>query len=268
MISNELLDEIIYISKKGILLDQNILKKVFYELHDNLGNFSKQFLNEIKFEKIDEDEKTRAIFVPDEKLIIIDLIAMYKEEKELSLKQKTSFLTQNLNIIIDLIHEFEHAKEFSKILKGDFEGKLLKYSRIYDNQNLYMGIYSIIPSEKIAHVNSYEILTQILLNYPNFVVSYFEEYKYLYNNYLQMPKMGYYYDEFKQEYNIPLLDYLAETGQKDVLRELFTVRKVDDNKETKISKLDVITRMKYGLPIKKEHIKELNKQKILTRGTK
>lgn len=267
MTNNELIERIIYLSSKEKYLDKEMLEKFFWNLYDDLDDYTQSNFTDLRFEKISKQKDCRGTCSPFEGVITIDLDAIYAEEKEYYEKQKLSFLTQNLNILYTLIHEVEHLKEPSKIYKNTLEGNLLKYSQI-DNTKLQLSIYDCDPSEKIAFVDSYLKFLKLLKAHPDFCDKYFNEYKYINNKLIQFTKMGYYYDEFMEKYNVPLVDFLRETNQLDALKVLFKIKKSNSNTNSKLSRLDIITRMKCGLAITKEHVEEINKKKILTKGTK
>lgn len=262
MISNELLEEIIFVSLKGNFIDKDILKKVFDENYKILDKKTQENFNGLFFAEI-KDNEFRGTCIPQQGIIVIDLLKIYEECN----KKEILMLKNNLCIVTTLLHELEHLKEPYKISKNNFESKLLKYSNI-ENQKLYNNFYNCIPCEKIAYSNFCKILLENIKKYPKFKEEYFDEYAFANNNYIKTTKLGYYYIESEERYNIPLFEFLRGTNQFHKLSELFVVKQSSENSKTSISRLDVNTKMKYGLPVTKKDIEEINKQKILIKSIK
>lgn len=257
MISNGLLEEIIDISLKGNYINKTIIMKVFDEVFINLDNCTKEIFNDLQFGSIERNTATTGICYIELGIIKLDLINSYIYENK---NKYTSMLVKNLNIIIGLLHEIEHLKEPSKMLKGNFESKLLKCS-MESNDELYEELYNYIPAEKIANANSCELMLKNISKYPQFEYKYFDEFKYINNKYIRNLKLGYCYDEFLEQYNIPLFYYLLNTNQIDVLLELGTWKSKSLSKSINFSSSEL--KLKYGLPITNSDIEQINRRKIL-----
>ena len=227
MISNELLDEIIDISSKGKYIDKKILQRVFEEIFVDVDDYTKKNFNKLEFVNIDRKTETLGICYADEGIIQIDLIENYIYENR---QKNINMFIKNLKIINKLFHELEHLKQPYKITKNNFESELLKSSIIYD-EKLYDDLYNCIPSEKIAFANSWKLLLNNLLNYPSFDSKYFDEYKFVNNEYIRNLKLGYIFDEFYEEYNVPLFTYLKKTEQLDVLKKVGSWRTASSSKK-------------------------------------
>lgn len=257
MISNKLIEEIIDISLKGKYINKTMIMKVFDEVFINLDNCTKEVFNDLQFGSIERYTPTTGICYTELGIIKLDLINSYIYENK---KKYTSMLMKNINIIIGLLHEIEHLKEPSKILKNNFESKLLKCS-METNSELYEELYNFIPAEKIAYANSCEIMLKNISKYPYFETKHFDEYKYINNKYIKYLKLGYCYDEFLEEYNIPLFYYLIKSNQINTLLELGKWKSKSSSKS--INSLSSETKLKYGLPITSIDIEYINKKRIL-----
>lgn len=257
MISNELLEEIIEISLKGKYVNKTIIMKVFDEVFKSLDNSTKQLFNDLQFGSIERQTSTTGICYIELGIIKLDLINSYIYENK---NKYTSILIKNLNIIIALLHEIEHLKEPIKILKDNFESKLLKYS-MESNNEFYEELYDYIPAEKIAYANSHKTMLENISKYPRFKKKFFDEYKYINNKYIKNLKLGYSYDEYLEEYNVPLFYYLERTNQLDVLCELGEWKSSSSPKILNFILPE--TKLKYGLPITRIDMEDINSKKIL-----
>ena len=261
MISNELLEEIIDISLKGKYINRTIVIKAFNEIFQTLDIYTQNNFEELIFGKINRKRNIQACCAPDSKNIAVDLLQLYYE---LNKHKNFSMLMRNLSIITTLFHEVEHLKEPYKISKNNFESKLLKCSEMYDEE-LQDRVYDYIPCEKIAFANSHKIMLNNIKNYPDFKNKYFDEYRRINNNYILNLKRGYCFFEDVEQYNVPLYCFLKETNQTKFLSELCHLKLASDNN---INKISIDKKLKYGLPITKEDIDEINKKKILTKSIK
>lgn len=258
MISNELLEEIISISLNGKFINKKILQKVFDEVFLGLDEYTKQNFNRFEITEIFSLNNTVAACNPKEGIIKFDIYESYYVESE---NKHLSMLSRNLNIINNLLHEMEHLKEPYKITKNNFEAKILKNS-IEVSHNKYKDLYDYIPAEKIASADSWKKLLQNILYYPNFKQSFFEEYKFINNQYIKNLKLGYYFYESYEVYNIPLFYYLDKIGQNKILNE------VQDFWLNNIDTINTNDKLKYGLPITKQDMRIVNKQIIKTKSIK
>lgn len=258
MISNELLEEIISISLKGKYIDKNILQRVFDEIFVSLDEYTKRNFNSFELTEIFSLNNTVAACNPEDGIIKFDIYESYYVESE---NKHLSMLSRNLNIINNLLHEIEHLKEPYKITKNDFESKILKTS-IEASNDKYKDLYDYIPAEKIASANSWKTLLQNILYYPNFKQKFFDEYKFINNQYIKNLKLGYYFYESYEVYNLPLFYYLDKVGQNEILTEVqeFCLDNID--------RININDKLKYGLPITKQDMRIVNKQKIKTKSIK
>lgn len=259
MISNELLDEIISLSNKDKFINKKIIIKALEEVLNYFGHEKSKKFNGLIFTGLSTKGDMRGLFSPETNQIFLDINRTYKDV----LKLAPNKLGSNLDIIGILFHELEHFKEQFKVKENNFEAKLIKLSDITD-EKLYENLYDCVPIEKLAYANSFEILLNNILNYPNFKENNFETYKYINNQYISLLKLGYIYVESIEKYNIPLFEFLQASKKLNKLNELIKLKKAD---ETNKNKLSLENKFKYGLPVNKEDVEELNKRKILTKNT-
>lgn len=262
MISNELLEEIIDISLRGQYINKKIIQKVFNEIFLNLDEYTTSNFNCLEFGNIDRKTNTFGTYYPEERVIKLDLIESYVYENK---NKKLNMLIKNLRIINHLFHEVEHLKQSSKIIKNDLEAKLIMCSKDID-EVLYNDLYDCVPIEKLAFANSWKLVLENILKYPEFKNQYFETYKYINNEYIKNLKMGYYYDEYLDKYDVPLIRFLCMTKQLELLQELGSWNIAGSNKT--INNIPVEVKLKYGLPITRNDIDEINKKKIITKSAK
>lgn len=256
MISNELLEEIIDISLKGKYIDKKILQKVFDEVFVSLDDYTKRNFNRFEITEIFSLNNTVAACNPEEGIILFDIYESYYVENQ---NKYLSVLSRNLNIIINLLHEMEHLKELYKMTKQNFESKILKSSIDCAHKN-YKKLYEFIPAEKIASANSWENLFYNIKLYPNFKENFYDEYKFVNNEYIKNLKLGYYFSESFETYNKPLFHYLSKIGQKEVLE--YAEKYYIENQDI----LVLNDKLKYGLPITKNDMRMINKQKIKSKS--
>lgn len=150
----------------------------------------------------------------------------------------------------------EKSKKFNSQRKRD---------RYIESKNLELNskYWDIYPCEKIAEAEAFELLLRSLNTYPNFKKDYKREYLYILKKYIDSLKQGYKYNKETGKYNIPLRDYLRFINYYVKYEDLnLTVKKSNKSLNLK-SRFSIEDRMKFGLPITNEDIKELNKQKII-----
>lgn len=289
MLSNELIEEVIYVSSKGNFVNKDLLLKIGLNIIDDLEEVTKSKFNEIKFVDLNGEfglaNCSRTLGV-----IEVDYNALISQEKQ---NKFYSYLKSNIDIIQYFFHEIEHLNEFYKEQKFDLEAKLIgissgifigdviynlscKYNISEEEKNNFIDnkfdkfqetYWNILPIEKIAEVDSYKNLLESFKKYPNFITKYPKLYYYLVDNYIDSYKIGYKYNDKKKNLNIPLIDYLnsLKTLECNIeLKDLGIVLKTGVV-ENKLSSLD---KFKYGLPITLENAKDLNKQKVLLKNIK
>lgn len=218
----------------------------------SLDDYTKQNFNRFEITEIFSLNNTVAACNSEEGIILFDIYESYYVENQ---NKYLSVLSRNLNIIINLLHEMEHLKEPYKITKRNFEAKILESSIDCADKN-YNKLYEFIPAEKIASANSWKNLFYNVKLYPNFKEKFYDEYKFVNNEYIKNLKLGYYFNESFETYNQPLFHYLSKIGQKEVLE--YAEKYYIENQDIIISN----DKLKYGLPITKYDMKMVNKQKI------
>ena len=278
MISEEILEEIIHLSKRRQLLDKKLILKIAISIIDNLDDESKSIFSGIKFVGNRVLGITNfAQFNEDSGSILMNMDQMN------GLKREYSILYCNLQLVETLMHEINHLKESYKKKKGGIEAFLITASDDFLSKNniykdiqkhyldcnkkqelldrlygkVYFEIYDFIPGERIAEISAYEDLISSLNNYPNFRKAYKKDFALL--------KMNL-YDEYVRVYVkdiIPLVEYFKLINYFDALQGLSffsTIRREFLENSKKYFKVE--DRFKYGLPTdKKDKLLLLNKMR-------
>ena len=283
MISNELLDEIIWFSFKNEFVSKELLGKIVIDIVNNSDEITKNHFKGLKFIKSDWDFAIAGCY--ENGVITADYDALVEEYVNVD----NSFLQNNLELVQCLMHEIGHLKHKSHKTLGTFESKLLKYSgatfisSLYFNRafaktnniklsgriavqrfrNFYENNIAIIPTERIAEIGSRKELLDSLKNYPNFDAKYIDEYRCANNAYIRALKDGYRKLE-KVKYSIPVIEYFIKLDRLCDLEKLgFDLDKRKLPKE--VIGFNAETKMLYGLPIKLSDVVEINKMKIRCR---
>jgi len=288
MIKNEIIEEIIYKSNKQKIIDKLLLARIAIDEIDQADDIVKSNFSDIRFVKI-KNNSSLAQAYKYKGIIEYD----YKKSINSTLKKESDYLLINLKMIHYLLHEVEHLKELSKLNKCDFEANLLELSsekylysliveslskkykstrkikknsyKLFDDINLEK--WTILPTEKIAELDSSKMLIKSLNSYPDFKNKYSESFKNIVCDYFDTLKMGYVYQEKKEKYNSPLVEYFK------VLRELgdsITLENLGIPKEKyfdTLKKLSIENKMRYGLFITNEEMEKVEKQKKLIKST-
>ena len=281
MISNDLIEEVLYLSSKGKILDKKIILKIVSKLLSSLDDNTASKFNGVLFsDKKHIDKKSYAGFNKRDGKIILYL-------DEINRRNFKTILDKNLIILESLMHEFKHLEEEYKLSKQDFESLIIAASNnevIYDSLfhknglnidkvlpnrikellfiKYYFKIYNLIPTESIADIEANSNLLKSLDKYPKFSKAHTFEYDSLKERLFDSYFMGYKYSS--DGYNIPLVDYFRIVDNVDTLKifNFYGDSKLNFmNKARKIFKLE--DRFKYGLPIDDEDKKQLSKKIIL-----
>lgn len=283
MISNELLDEIIYISLKKEFISKELIERIVFEVLNNCDEITQNHFAGLYFEKLDWDYALAGCY--SDGRIVADYLGLLEEFA----KEEYTYLQKNIDIIQYLIHEIWHLKEINKKLSHTFEGKLLMHSgvnfvaNVYFNRaffktkdvefantfaaenckKFYEDNYILIPTERIAEIGSKKDILDSLNLYPDFKLKYFDEYKEVNNSYVSKLKEG--YRVLKNgKLSIPIIEYFTKLGRLRDLKKLgFDLKDKKLPKETR--SFDTVTKMIYGFPIESKDIIEVDKMKIMTR---
>lgn len=263
MISERLFEKIIYVSKRGQLIDKRLIMNLVRDIISKTDFRTRHlfsrvvFTNNILFSACTNQESG---------MIAFNLKNCYELADEL---ECASVLEKNLHILALIFHEVEHLKEINKVKKDSFEGKLIKISNkqtdYYKNGEVNYHTYYKNPSEKIAYAMSYKNLLEFLNSYDNFKEIYPEEYAAINNRYVEMLMNG--YEFLNGKYNTPLIDFIVAIKNKSCLKDI-KFKLVKSGKQKNIDKISIEKRFMYGFPINEENVNKLNKKKILTRSTK
>lgn len=289
MISNELLEEVISESKKKRFISKGLLMRVAISVIENSNPKTKQKFQEIKYVKFD-NEYALASCYRDLGIIEIDYEKIIESKKEYT---DVSYLTANFLIIQTVMHEVEHLNEDYKISQKGFKAQLLRINSqdfldkmwkdkskkfnsikkrkkyIEEKELEYSTKYwDIFPAEKIAEAESFELLLKVLDQYPGFKKNYKKEYLFILKEYIDRLNQGYTYNSEMEKYNVPLRDYLKFINYYVKYENLkLVLQKSNETKSLKTT-FSVEERMKYGLPITKEDVKQLTSKILVLKSTK
>lgn len=256
MISNELLEEVIDISKKDKLIDKIFILKLVKEIISNTDEITQNKFNYFGFcNNKDFLGKTN----PNTGVILLSLGECYKAVNI----EKIPMLEKNINIINTILHEVEHLKEYSKEQKNGIEGKLIyisNFSNSYADSKTNLDRYYLNPSEKIAHAQSWKELLKIVKQYPNFITEHQTTYYYINNMYIGDLKQGYKKSK-SGKYNTPLFDFLISINRSSLGSEIFKLVPVSENKIS--NNISLEKKFMYGLKITNEDMKNLNSKKLI-----
>lgn len=294
MISNELMEEIISVSNKDEFLSKGLINRIAINLVEKCDPLTKSLFQEFGFVENLWNNKTVYASCNKEEGIIYYCYEHAIGYAMAMLKENSSYLMCNLTIIEFLIHELEHLKESYKQQQNELENKLIKncssefireliIDRYLPNilkkyqdkeilskplfkkyQEFYLPIWDICPDEKIADPDAYKIIVDSVGAYPNFKYTNKQDYEDIVIAYISSLLTGYKKNRYTQKYSIPLEKYLNEISKIDIHQKMDPTIKEEI---TRASEYTSEERMKYGLPITDEDIKQV-KRKYLTKGTK
>ena len=122
MISQELMDEIIYVSLKNQIISKELIEKIVIDIINNCDVVTQNLFNGLYFEKIDWEFAIAAL-EPNSRIVADydEILSLCEDSTHMT------FLEKNLYILHYIFHEIEHLKEDSKIMKNDYESIILKY---------------------------------------------------------------------------------------------------------------------------------------------
>ncbi len=258
MISNELLEQIIYLSEKGILVDKNLINHIVLDEINNSDYITKDIFSGLTFEKIYEKD-IMCLCNTLKGIITVDLNKLYKYHR-----RTENVLYTNLQIVRYVLHELEHLKEKYKSTKDDTIKLLLDISNpdimydIYKSKllskkrkdkkvdKLYFKLYNFIPGERIADIDSSLKILKSVKSYPKNL----NIHKKLEKDYINNLYSGYIKVFKGNMFNVPLEDYLYNINQEKYLYDFKFYS--SDKKEfyDNVTKLySIEDKMRFGLPI-------------------
>ena len=260
MISEELLEEIIELSKNNKLIDKSLITRIIIDIICKSDEITQNSFNKIVFSKINWKNVlctcnlNSGIIKVDYDKCVSGLIKKNKHDNNFILKY-------NLEFIRYILHEIEHLKESYKMTKYNVESVLIYLSSLSlllsnkgsINKNIYLKLYDIIPAERIADVESYKLLLNSIYNFHDFEKQYEEVVNYIYRNYVFEYYKG--YKKFSHDTS-PFIIYLTEISNRGIL-SIDDLKPLEElcNKEN----LTIEEKMKYGLPVDLLESKQLNK---------
>lgn len=287
MISNEILEEIIEISKKGQYLSKGFIHRLYINLLEQCDPITKSKFQDFYFvENIFGGLENGAACM---KIEGITKYCYHAVILDVSETKHLPFLQANLYMVLYLVHELEHLKEHYKITKNNFESRLIqnsdgmfikkliedKYLPIFlinrvrpifiekylekKYQKFYLPVWNIFPDEKIAEVDAFKIIYDSLNNYPNFKEIYNEDYKFILKEYYKALLSGYKRYKYSKEFTVPLKKYLEEIKKIDKYGILDPALEKELQNFNEYSSYE---KMKYGLPITIEDIQEVKKNLV------
>lgn len=295
MLSNEIIDEILFLSNRDKIIDENLIKKIVNVVINQADDITKKKYQGAWFVEISGDSIACVISGLD--IIAIDYEKI-KKSIESYLKQGGDYFKSNLFVVQTLLHEIEHLKEeYKSSVSSDLERTIIKYGDI-DNFKLIAtkdilrelgvvqtftkliskkgrnelnnkifdllserqdGAYDYDPCEKIAVLDSMKLLLESCYAYPNFVKDYNKLSQTLLEIYFSMFQIG--YKEGVLGYNIPIVDFFTIMGNTKYLSKIDTYSK--DSKlflDQSMAKYDSLTRLRLGLPAVEEDFLEVRKK--------
>jgi len=281
MISQELMDEIIFASSKNQIISKELIEKIVIDIIHKCDSMTQDIFQGLFFHKLDWNFAIAAL-APNGKII-----ADYDEIVSLcSELDYMTYLEKNLYIIHYLLHEIEHLKEDSKLKKHNSESKILKYGsaryvyyKYYDHaikktndedkaekyadkkyKLFYQNNWDIIPCERIAEITARKNVLDSLKNYTDYETNYFKEYKGLTKFYINGLKMGYKKLE-PGKYSMPIIEYFSNLKRLSDLEKLVIELNLKTISKETIS-FDSERKMLYGFPIKPIDVIEINKIRV------
>lgn len=289
MISNELLEEVINVSKKKKFISKGLLFRIIINTIENSNDITKERFKEIKYVNFD-NRFALASCQRNLGIIEVDYKNIIGSKKEFT---DVSYLTSNLLIIQSVMHEVEHLNEEYKTTKKGFKAQLLrinsqkfldnmwkdkskkfiskrKRQKYIDDKYLQYSTqyWEIFPVEKIAEAESFELLLGSLDKYPNFKKNYKKEYIFILKEYINKLKQGYIYNSQTEKYNVPLRDYLKFINYYVKYEDLNLVLQKSNETKNLRTKFSIEERMKFGLPITNEDIKQVTSKILVLKSTK
>ncbi len=284
MISNELLEEIIYISKQEKYLTMDLIEKIVIDSIDKCDPITQAKFSGIEFDlSIPKDPDILAKCDVKTGKITCCYGSILKYVDDQGLRSSLS----NFRIVGSILHELEHLKEEYKISLNDFESKLIQngssalifdlvidkyFPGVYNKYKyfnvvkyilekkwnlIYNKIWEICPDEKIAESEAYKAILGSVDKFPGFKDKYAFTYHKIKKLYISSLMMGYNYNSELGTYNVPLEDYLSQIERLDV------ENRIDSSIRDELyfaDLYDIEERMKYGMPITRQDFKELKKE--------
>lgn len=256
MISNELLEEVINVSKKDKFISRELIIKIIMYTILNLDKITQKKFNGFWFT---DELNALGMCYTREGYVALNLNECYGYAASL---KDTTMLQKNLELICDILHEFEHLKEMYKISKNDFQGKLLKVADLannYDDAENHYYAYISNPSEKIASAMPFKNMLENIKNYTDFQKHLFDGYKYISNRYFEELVLGY-KKIAPGKYNIPLIVFFKHINKLEYLKDESFKKSLKS--ELKNGSIDLEKKFMYGLKVTQDEVKQLAKRKF------
>lgn len=277
MLSEQLLDEIIFESKKGKFISIDLIERIVYDIIGNVDEESKNRFSRIIINNTHNNKNYLCLYYPYDGTILV----YYKKIISKFINDNThSILYFNLEIVRYLLHEIEHLMEPSRIKneksiestllylsKGIFMDKLamdkleilkkLQFNNLYEvlvlilSKKYYEKIYDSIPAERLADIHSSKKLLESVKKYYNFDKSYPKEYYEIKLNNFNMYLIGYSFSSKSDiSENTPFIDYINFIKCQQYFKK-FDFYSNDEIKFLNLckEKFNVEQRMRLGLPI-------------------
>ena len=274
MISNEIIDEVIWTSQNEEYLDKFQIERILLDVLEKLEDMTKISFAGIYFNDKHFISDENAYTDIENSTINIHLDVTCKELDEERNKNHLSYLSSNLTIIYIVLHELEHLREKHKLMISSFDKNLIKlsdmeflYGRYLRLMNLnnseenelefkkfYVKTWKLNPSERIADIDSFSRVLNSINNYPDFKRKYKGDYNYIADELIRSYLLGY---RESKIISSPLVSFLKSFKMLSVLNsEVF---------QSKMSEyLSIEEKLRYGFPVYRREIikfKRLVKEK-------
>ena len=271
MISNELIDEVIWTSQNGEYLDKFQIERILLDVLEKLEYLTKINFAGIYFNNKHYYNSENASTDMTNGIINMHLIDNYKYLDENRYKKHMSYLSCNLTLIYILLHELEHLREHYKLTANSFDKNLIKLSDIdflynkymkannlnsrnaYKNDQMfdefYIKTWELNPSERIADIDSFVRVLNSINNYSNFKEKYKDEYMFVIDKLIKSYLLGYRESRIMSS---SLIDFLKSFKMLNILNRDVIKSKMRED-------LSIEEKLRYGFPVYKREIKKFKR---------
>lgn len=183
----------------------------------------------------------------------IELMINNIESNMLNTNKFENTLYKNLSLVQVILHEVEHANQ-QKIAynENNLEAFILRLSDLVKPE-YNEKLYEINPQERLAEINSYYSIIQIVNNYNSNNLYFISEV--LNTDLLKKQLRGYHYQN--STITVPIIDYFTLSNKSDFLNCFDLSQNVYEN-------YDLNNRFKYGFPISINEYGKMSNKLILS----
>lgn len=250
-------------------IDKKEIDKKYYENIISIISNDNQLENYVENFKFVNSDFFLAQYQPYCKSIVVSNNAINLEINDNKkivnlLNNNESYIFKYLIAMQLILHELEHARQ-TKISSetNSFEQKIFKLESC--DVISYKKHWDLIPSERLAEIYSYNLLSEILSKVKKIYPNIFE---YISESLLFSYIFGYvkcYFDDGKFNNYSTTVSFIKKIGKKD---QLLNLDWYDENNNiflSKCSKFSLEERLKYGLIITEDEYKDKSKKLFLTK---